>query len=98
MSKIRTTYVGRLRVDPSVPNGLVFWVVADNSVKGPRQMQFKLPKCFVSVGVHSEILGAIDLRCRLSTRAAVLPGWHTDIHCPNERIFRESTDRIWYES
>ena len=27
-------HVGRLRVDPSVPNGLVFWVVADNLRKG----------------------------------------------------------------
>lgn len=28
------TYVGRLRVDPTVPNGLAFWVVADQLRKG----------------------------------------------------------------
>jgi aspartate-semialdehyde dehydrogenase len=28
------TFVGRLRKDPSVPNGLAFWVVADNVRKG----------------------------------------------------------------
>ncbi len=28
------TYVGRIRVDPTVPNGLNLWVVADNLRKG----------------------------------------------------------------
>lgn len=28
------TYVGRLRVDPTVPHGLAFWVVADQLRKG----------------------------------------------------------------
>lgn len=28
------TYVGRMRVDPSVPHGLAFWVVSDNLRKG----------------------------------------------------------------
>ncbi len=27
-------YVSRIRVDPSVPHGLAFWVVADNLRKG----------------------------------------------------------------
>jgi aspartate-semialdehyde dehydrogenase len=28
------TYVGRLRIDPTVPNGLSMWVVADQLRKG----------------------------------------------------------------
>ncbi len=28
------TYVSRLRIDPTVPNGLAFWCVSDNLRKG----------------------------------------------------------------
>ena len=34
VAEVDEVHIGRLRADPSVPNGLVFWVVADNLRKG----------------------------------------------------------------
>jgi aspartate-semialdehyde dehydrogenase len=45
-------YVGRLRKDPSDPNALVFWVVADNLLKGA---------ALNAVQIAEAVLGTADL-------------------------------------
>jgi aspartate-semialdehyde dehydrogenase len=39
------TFVGRIREDESIPNGINLWVVADNIRKARRPMPFRSPRC-----------------------------------------------------
>ncbi len=45
------TYVSRLRVDPTVPNGLGFWVVADNLRKGAALNAVQIAESLVAQGL-----------------------------------------------
>lgn len=45
------TYVGRLRRDPSVENGLALWVVADNIRKGAATNAVQIAECLVKDGL-----------------------------------------------
>lgn len=44
------TYVGRLRLDPTVPNGLSFWIVADQLRKGAALNAVQIAELLVSSG------------------------------------------------
>lgn len=44
------TYVSRLRVDPTVPNGLAFWCVADNLRKGAALNAVQIAETLVATG------------------------------------------------
>ena len=44
------TYVSRLRVDPTVPNGLAFWCVADNLRKGAALNAVQIAEELVAMG------------------------------------------------
>jgi len=45
------TYVSRLRIDPTVPNGLGFWVVADNLRKGAALNAVQIAESLVAQGL-----------------------------------------------
>jgi aspartate-semialdehyde dehydrogenase len=45
------TYVSRLRVDPTVPNGLGFWVVSDNLRKGAALNAVQIAESLVAQGL-----------------------------------------------
>jgi aspartate-semialdehyde dehydrogenase len=45
------TYVSRLRVDPTVPNGLAFWCVADNLRKGAALNAVQIAETMVAQGL-----------------------------------------------
>ncbi|OIP95601.1 MAG: aspartate-semialdehyde dehydrogenase [Syntrophobacteraceae bacterium CG2_30_61_12] len=45
------TYVGRLRGDPSVANGLALWVVADNIRKGAATNAVQIAECLIRDGL-----------------------------------------------
>jgi aspartate-semialdehyde dehydrogenase len=47
-------YVGRLRVDPTVPHGLSMWVVADNLRKGAALNAVQIAEVLVSKGLKSK--------------------------------------------
>ena len=44
------TYVSRLRIDPTVPNGLAFWCVADNLRKGAALNAVQIAEELVAMG------------------------------------------------
>ncbi|MBW6467577.1 MAG: aspartate-semialdehyde dehydrogenase [Coriobacteriia bacterium] len=46
------TYVGRLRVDPTVPNGLAMWVVADQLRKGAALNTVQIAESLVGSGMR----------------------------------------------
>jgi aspartate-semialdehyde dehydrogenase len=42
------TYISRVRVDPTVDNGLVFWCVSDNLRKGAALNAIQIAECLVN--------------------------------------------------
>jgi aspartate-semialdehyde dehydrogenase len=45
------TYVGRLRLDPTVPNGLNLWVVSDNLRKGAALNAVQIAEALAAKGL-----------------------------------------------
>ena len=44
------TFVGRIRIDPTIPNGLNLWVVADNLRKGAASNAVQIAEVLVQRG------------------------------------------------
>jgi len=48
------TYISRLRIDPTVPNGLAFWCVSDNLRKGAALNAVQIAETLVAQGAFKK--------------------------------------------